>query len=442
VSLDGDQSPPSSDSVARLNQPAQPPIPPPYRQLAGTGSSQLIPTPLRVTSELAARLLVIAAALAAVVFVIIQLWVVVIPVAIALLLSALLAPLVETAVHRVGLPRGLATVLVLVGGIALLSVVLSAVINAFIDGLPELQAKLIQSYQVSIQPLLAGPPLHIQPSRLNDLPGALQRSIMANSEAITTGALSTAATVTGLLAGLLLGLFVLIFFLYDGERIWSFLMRAIPMAARARADVAGRQAFASLVGYTRAVVAVAVADASAIALGLWFIGTPLVIPLAALVFLGAFVPMVGAILSGAVTVLVTLVAKGPVSALIVLGVVIAVIQLDGHVLQPLLLGRAVALHPLAVVLSVAGGIVVAGIAGAMLAVPLVAVLATGVRSLATTAVPPPDKINPLDPEDAESARPEPPEPRPPRRLKRLKVIIAGVTQKIRASLPRRPRPGR
>jgi predicted PurR-regulated permease PerM len=175
---------------------------------------------------------------------------------------------------------------------------------------------------------------------------------------------------------------VLIFFLHDAGRIWRFVLRLVPLHQRDEVDLAGRRGFASLVGYTRATAVVAVVDALGIAIGLWILEVPLVVPLAAVVFLGAFVPVVGAVLSGAVAVAVALVANGYVEALIVLAIVIAVVQLESHVLQPILMGRAVQLHPLAVVLGVAAGVVVAGITGALLAVPLIAVLAAAVRSLA------------------------------------------------------------
>jgi predicted PurR-regulated permease PerM len=172
-------------------------------------------------------------------------------------------------------------------------------------------------------------------------------------------------------------------------------MRAMPRTVRARVDVAGRRGFASLVSYVRATAAVAVVDAVGIGVGLWILGIPLVIPLATLVFLGAFVPIIGAVVAGGVAVLVALVTKGFVGALIVLAIVIAVMQLESHVLQPLLLGRAVKLHPLAVVMAITAGLVAAGIAGALLAVPLLAVLNAGIRSLLHEHDPHPEEIDVL-----------------------------------------------
>jgi putative heme transporter len=388
---------------------------------SAAGTHPAVPVVLRVTSEICARMLIISIALAVVVFMLIQLRVVVIPIAIALLISALLAPVVDAAVHRLRLPRGLSTGVVLISGIALFAGVLSFVINAFIAGLPDLITRLIQSYEITIKPLLAGPPLRIPLARLNNLPGELQHSIQGNAEAITTGALTTAATLTEILSATLLGLFVTIFLLHDGGRIWRFVLRAVPLGQRDRADLAGRRGFASLIGYTRATAVVAVVDAVGIGIGLRIIGVPLVVPLAALVFLGAFVPVVGAVLSGLVSVAVALVANGPASALIVLGLIVAIVQLESHVLQPLLLGRAVQLHPLAVVLSVAGGVVIGGIVGALLAVPLVAVSAAAIRSLLARDEPRANTVNPLDPRYARAA---PAEPRARRKLLRLATTIS------------------
>ncbi len=346
----------------------------------------------RTTAQLCWRFLLIVAAIYVVARLVVWMHIVVVPVAIALLLSGLLAPAVGWLVrHRV--PRWPATFGVLVGGIAALGGVLFFVVNAFVAGLPDLQAQLTQSYG-SIARVLAGPPFNISVGRLSDLSGRVAQAIASG------GALTTAVTIGEIGAGLALALFSLIYFLHDGPQIWRFLLGAVPERHRSRVDTAGARAFAALVGYTRATIAVAFGDAVGIGLGLVVVGVPLVVPLSALVFLAAFVPTIGAVVSGAVAVLVALVTKGLFPALIVLGVVIAVQQLEGNVLQPLLLGRAVALHPLAVVLSVAAGAVAAGVVGALLAVPLLAVLNAGIRSLRAPDEPPPAAVDPLDPDQA------------------------------------------
>jgi predicted PurR-regulated permease PerM len=194
------------------------------------------------------------------------------------------------------------------------------------------------------------------------------------------------------LAGFFIVLFVTFFFLRDGAQIWAFLTRFLPRSARLPVWTAGNEAWETLNAYVKATVFVAFVDALGIGIGAAVLGVPLALPLGALVFLSSFIPVIGATLSGAVAVLVALVAKGPVTALIMLAIVIAVQQLEGHVLQPFVMGRAVALHPLAVILVLTAGIVIAGIVGGLIAVPMLAVLNTAVRSLAArrpaTAGPP------------------------------------------------------
>jgi predicted PurR-regulated permease PerM len=203
-------------------------------------------------------------------------------------------------------------------------------------------------------------------------------------------------------------LFTLFFFLRDGAQVWRFLCRLLPLPTRVPVARAGHYSWHTLGSYVRATVLVAFVDAVGIGIGLAILRVPLAVPLSALVFLGAFIPVIGATLTGTVAVLVALVTQGPVTALIVLGVVIGVQQLEGHVLQPLIMGRAVALHPLAVILAIATGVVVAGIVGALVAVPLLAVANTAVRYLTAhpEGEPTPDReppgTRPADDEQAEA----------------------------------------
>ncbi|GAA1267462.1 AI-2E family transporter [Saccharothrix xinjiangensis] len=334
---------------------------------------------LRVSAALGWRFVVVVAALYVVAQVVGFLASVVIPVGIALLLAALLSPAVSQ-LSQAGVPRGVSTGLVLVSGLAVVGGVLTFVITEFSKGLPQLQVQVSASLD-TIRDWLRDGPLHLSDVQLQQYLDDVVQTVQENQGEITSGALTTAATLGEILTGLVLALFTLIFFLHDGDGIWRFLVRIVPHDVRDRADVAGRRGFASLVSYVRATALVAVVDAVGVGVGLWIVDVPLVVPLSALVFLGAFIPIVGAVVTGAVAVLVALVANGPVEALIILGVLIGVMQLESHVLQPLLLGRAVKLHPLAVVLAIAAGLVVSGIAGALLAVPLLAVLNSGIRSL-------------------------------------------------------------
>lgn len=361
--------------------------------------SSRVPLLLRVSAALSWRFVVVVAALYVVAYVLGFLASIVIPVAIALLLAALLSPGVAKLVEwRV--PRGVATTVMMIIGTGVLGGVLTFVISEFSRGLPELQSQVGASLD-TIQQWLKDGPAHLSDAQLQNYLNEIVKTIKENQAEITSGALTTAATLGEVLTGLLLALFTLIFFLHDGDGIWRFVIRGVPRDVRQRVDVAGRRGFGSLVSYVRATAAVAVVDAVGVGIGLAIIGVPLVVPLSALVFLGAFIPIVGAVFTGAVAVLIALVTNGPIAALVVLAVLIGVMQLESHVLQPLLLGRAVKLHPLAVVLAIAGGLVVGGIAGALLAVPLLAVLNSGIRSLVSDAdaVQKPEKVDVLNPQD-------------------------------------------
>ncbi|MEU0530552.1 AI-2E family transporter [Amycolatopsis tolypomycina] len=368
----------------------------------------LIPRGLRISAALAWRLIVVAAALYVVGWVIGRLSVVVIPLGIALLLSALLAPAVQKLV-AVRFPRGLATAIVLIAGLAVLGGLLTFVVTQFSSGLPQLQKQLNESLN-QIKEWLINGPAHLRQEQIQEFINQVFGFLQNNQSWLTDTALTTASTVGEIVTGFLLTLFITIFFLSGGDGIWTFLVRVAPGRVRNRVDVAGRRGFASLVSYVRATAAVAVVDAVGIGIGLWIVGVPLVIPLATLVFLGAFIPIIGALLTGGIAVLIALVTNGFIGAVIVLAIVVGVMQLESHVLQPLLLGRAVKLHPLAVILAITIGLVVGGIAGALMAVPILAVLNAGVRSLLHEENPDPAEVNVLkdqaaQPNDAEPGTP-------------------------------------
>nr|WP_083672961.1 AI-2E family transporter [Micromonospora sp. CB01531] len=351
-----------------------------------------VPHALRIAAAWSWRLIVIGLVAWALLKIVGTIRIVIIPLAIALLLSALLAPAVGWLL-KARFPRSLATGVVLVGGLAAVVGTLTLVVNEFIAGVPELSDKSSQGVR-QIQSWLKTGPLHVSDRQINHYIDEAQKWISGNSKTFTTSALSTAATLAEVLTGTILVLFATFFFLRDGNKIWRFLVRLLPVAARWKVDDAGRASWATLGAYVRATVLVAFIDAVGIGIFLVIFNIPFAFPLAALVFLGAFIPIVGAALSGGVAVLVALVDSGPVTALIILGAVIGVQQLEGHVLQPLIMGRAVAIHPLAVIIGIAAGVVLAGIAGALVAVPLIAVLNTAIRRLAARTVPdtPPDAV--------------------------------------------------
>jgi predicted PurR-regulated permease PerM len=377
---------------------------PPRPRNAASALPDNLPPALRVGAAVAWRLLIIAAAVYVVFLVTEKLIDLVLPVGIALLLAALLSPAVSRLV-RAGVPRAFATAIVLVLGLAIVGGMLTFVITQFADGLPELRTQMSEALD-QINNWLSTGPLHLTDTQLQSMLDNAKEGIQGNQGEVAGHVLDTALTLGKLVGSLVLMLFTLIFFLYDGDKIWRFLTRLAPREHRDRVDVAGRRGFAALVSYIRASVAVAIIDAVSVGIGLTIVGVPLAVPLSALVFLGAFVPILGAFVTGGVAILVALVAKGVLAAVIVLCILIAVMQIEGHVLQPLLLGRAVQIHPLAVVLTIAVGLTVAGIPGALLAVPFLAVLNASIRSL---LAPSDETVDPeeIDVNADESADPAP-----------------------------------
>jgi predicted PurR-regulated permease PerM len=328
-----------------------------------------VPFGLRTAAAWSWRLIVVLAGFYVLLYAAAYVAVVVVPVIVALLLAALLQPGAASLVRREW-PKALAATAMLLVGLAVVAGIITLVVERFNAGFVDLADQVsegigqVQSFVVRTFPITRG--------QLEDAVATLQQTLVDNQDTIASGALTTAATVGEVFAGIVLALFTLFFFLKDGRSIWLWLVGLFPHEARAYIDEAARRSWRTLISYVRATVAVALVDAIGIGVGLAILGVPLVVPLAALVFLGAFIPIIGSFLAGSVAVLVALVSNGPITALITFGIVVAVMQLEGHVLQPLLLGRAVRVHPLAVVLAIAAGLLIGGIFGALIAVPTVA----------------------------------------------------------------------
>ncbi|MFC9967908.1 AI-2E family transporter [Nocardia ignorata] len=357
-----------------VQKPDSPPASTPWRS-----DAEAVHPLVRKTAAWCWRLLIIFAALIALGMIVQKFATVVIPLAIALLAAALLAPLVDW-MQRVGIPRAIGVSVALIGSIGLLAGIMTFVVEQFVDGVPALSNEVTNSVH-KVQDWLINGPAHLSDQQIRSAGDTIVRTIQDNRESLTSGALTTATTIGHILTGAFLILFILIFFLYGGDQIWNFITRVVPTAHREKVRTAGELGFGTLVGFVRATVVVAGVDAIGIGAGLAILHVPLALPLASLVFISAFIPIIGAVVAGFVAVFIALVTKGFVTALIVLGIIIAVMQLEGHVLQPLLLGRAVSIHPLAVVLAITAGLVVGGIAGALLAVPLIAVGNTAIRYL-------------------------------------------------------------
>ncbi|MFF2007954.1 AI-2E family transporter [Streptomyces sp. NPDC058195] len=340
-----------------------------------------IPWGMRVAAEAGWRVLVLAGTLWVLIRVISAVQLVVLAFVAALLVTALLQPTVAR-LRRHGLPRGLATAVTAVLGFVIMGLVGWFVVWQVMDNIDTLSEKVRDGIE-ELKHWLLDSPFHVTEQQINDVAKNLSDTIGTNTEQITTAGLQGVTVMVEVLTGMLLAMFSTLFLLYDGRRIWRWVLKLVPAQARPGVAGAGPRAWRTLTAYVRGTVIVALIDAIFIGLGIFFLDVPMAVPLAVFIFLFAFIPLVGAVISGALAVVVALVTQGVFAALMVLAVVLAVQQIEGHVLQPFILGRAVRVHPLAVVLSVAAGGLMAGIGGAVVAVPLVAVTNTVVGYLRT-----------------------------------------------------------
>ncbi|MFI5702074.1 AI-2E family transporter [Streptomyces xanthochromogenes] len=338
-----------------------------------------VPWSMRVAAAVGWRLLVLAGSIYVLTQIISAVSLVVLAFVAALLITALLQPTVAR-LKRMGLPRGLATALTAISGFVIMGLVGWFVVWQVMDNLDDLSSKVRAGIE-ELKRWALNSPFHVTEDQINQIAKNLSDTIGANTNEITTAGLQGVTVLVEVLTGILLAMFSTLFLLYDGPKIWQWVLNLVPEAARPGVAGAGPKAWRTLTAYVRGTVIVALIDAICIGIGIYFLGVPMAVPLAVFIFLFAFIPLVGAVVSGALAVVVALVTDGVFNALMVLLVVLAVQQIEGHVLQPFILGRAVRVHPLAVVLSVAAGGLVGGIGGAVVAVPLVAVTNTVVGYL-------------------------------------------------------------
>ena len=329
-----------------------------------------VPPGMQIAGAWSWRILVVLAVAAVLVFLVIQLRYVVIPLFIAIIVSALLVPF-SNWLQRHRFPQWLAVTLAELGVIVGVAALLYLVVTQIVQQFDALREQSLESYD-RFKDFLLTSPLQISETELNGYINDLVETAQRDSQIVVSGALSLGSSLGHILAGVLLALFATLFILIDGRGIWAWAVRLFPRRARSAVDGAGRAGWFTLQNFVKVQILVASIDAVGIGVGAAIIGVPLAIPIAVLVFLGSFVPIVGAIVTGALAVFIALVYLGLVPALIMLGVVLLVQQIEGHILQPLIMGTAVKIHPLAVVLAVGTGGFVGGIAGAFFAVPVVA----------------------------------------------------------------------
>lgn len=384
------------------------PLPRPRRAPAGAPDPHPVPRTIRDAAEWSWRFLLIVAAVLVILLGVARLSSLVVPLLVAILLAALLHPVYQLFAR--GVPRTLAAGLTVLALILVLAGVFTVIGRTLSGGLGDVTDQLLQG----IEEIRAWTrdTFGITNSQIDDY---IERA----REAVTAGGgdgVGPLLTKVGLTAGhfvtgFFIALFALFFFLYDGDRIWGWLIRFFPRRTRAGVDEAGHIAWGQLSAFTRATIVVALADASGITLVALLLDVPFPAVIFLLVFVGAFVPVIGAGISGTVAVLLALVAHGPITALLMLAGVIAVQQIESHLLQPLLLGRVMKIHPLGVILAIAAGVILAGITGALVAVPVAAVLnAVGKYYLADEDVTSSDEgvLDPAPVTDLPADRPDPP----------------------------------
>jgi len=352
------------------------PVPPgavPPHEMSAQGQSgpadALVHHGLKITAAYAWRLIVVAVGVYLVFVALAKLTLVAVAVFVGLVITALLRPLVDFLARW--LPRGLAVAVALL----LTIVALVGVFTFVADSVAGQSAKLSTQFISGLNDLersLAGAPFHVRAVDLNQLGQQIRNWVTQNGGSLAGRALGGAGVAVEVLTGLALAVFCSVFFLSSGNRIWTWLLTQAGANTR-RLDGAARAGWATFAGYTRGIVIIAATNAVLVCVALLILRVPLALPLALLTFFATFIPLIGSPIALFVATLVALAARGPLIALLVLALIVVIGQIEGHLLQPLVMSRAVNIHPLAVALAVASGTILYGVIGAVVAVPLVAV---------------------------------------------------------------------
>jgi predicted PurR-regulated permease PerM len=335
------------------------------------------------TAVRSGQVLLVIALLVVVTYAGVKLRIVLVPLLIAMMVASAANPAVDwLAGHR--FPRALAVWTTLVSGLLVLGGIAWVVGSAVSDEWGDLRDQAGQGL-TRLQEYLVEGPLGVTEQQLQQ--GRDWISEQAGGQGAREGAIAGATLAAEIVTGLFLGFVVLYFLLKDGSKMWAFLREQLPEQYRRRSDLVAERSVGVLGDYVRGTAIVALVDAVVIGVALALLGVSLALPLAVIVFFGAFVPLVGATTAGVLAALVALVSNGPTTALIVVVVVILVNQLEGDLLAPIVLGRSLSLHPLVILLALAAGTIVAGIVGAILAVPFVAVLWAAVETFRAASTP-------------------------------------------------------
>ncbi|WP_226346717.1 AI-2E family transporter [Agilicoccus flavus] len=325
------------------------------------------------------RLLLIAATVYLAVRVLASVPIVTVPFVVALLLTAVLGP-VQKWLHRsVHIPHSLAAFVALLVGVAVIGVIGTFVGAQISANAPRMATRFIQFIDTASHWLRNGP-LQVSDEQVKTYGDEITAAISRNQESLVTGALSTLSALSHAIAGALLLLLSTFFLLRDGNVIWGWILSLLPARSRARLDQVGRYGWHTLGGYMRGQTIIAALHASTIFVVLFLLDVPMAVALSVLIFVGSYVPLLGMTVTGAFCIVVSLIEHGPGAALVVGITIVVLVQLEAHLLQPLIMARNVEVHPLGVAISVLAGTAIGGIAGALFAVPLVAFLNATVRA--------------------------------------------------------------
>ncbi len=388
---------PSRDDPPAAADPAPAPATP-VAAPAVPATGDPVPRWLRSGASIAWRLLAVGAAIAVTAYVLAYLRIVVLPVIVAVLLSTILRPPTRWLARR-RFSDGAAALTVLLGAIALLATALTMAGAAVARQVSDL-ADSVQEGIREAGDALAEPPFNLSQGDIDRYIDNAGDQLSDSSGALTGGVVHGAVVAGEVITGLIITLLLVFFFLKDGPSIWRWVVDTFGGRQAAHLDELARRSYAALTNYVRGLVLVGAADAAMIGTGLAILGVPLVIPLMLLTFLAAFVPLIGAFSAGLAAVLIALVDGGVVTALIVLALVVAVQQVEGHLLYPLIMGRTIHIHPIAVILALAIGGITAGIIGVFISVPIVTVAATALayaRDLREQRQAPPTPLSPPPP---------------------------------------------
>jgi predicted PurR-regulated permease PerM len=338
------------------------------KTVADTKLRRILTDRLGTTALRSLQVIIIVILAAGVIWAGLQLTIVVIPVVLALIVASAFAPIIRFLRKRMG--AGLAAWITLLGSVTVLGGLITLIVFAVRGQADELVASAQRGVQ-QVQQFLATTELPIDQTQINDAIESIKGFFLSSQFA--AGAASGLGAAGSFATGLALFVVVLFFFLKDGDRIWSFLLQPFRGERLARGREIGSTTVRTLGDYVRGTATVAFADAFFIGIAAAIMGVPLALPLAVFVFISAFVPIVGATVAGILAALVALVANGPIIALILVGVVILVNQLDGNILQPIIMGGSLKLHPLVILIALTAGTVLGGLVGAILSVPIAAV---------------------------------------------------------------------